>query len=434
MTSNSLKASTTVRFLSPDSLVFLLAAGLGSAAIFGLKPLGVSQLVVTGSVCAMVVGYGLLLVSASRFRLRLDQAGDNCYYLGLIFTLLSMVRALWEVGAAASVSNGQGVRVAEAIIGDFGIALASTLVGIVMRLLLQQMRIDPADVEQEMRLELADAATRMRANLGTMLGDFSRFHRELTQQHGDYATQLREHYKGMADAAADQISVSAERAAENLEATARTIGESVLVFAKTAEALTAILGESTTRLKEMEAPRLKLGSAFSTFGDRIDQISARLQENEESLSTTLATIAEAGGHFKAAMHEITRATEALQASTERGAMRVERVEDALRSATMGISETTSRYQAVVGELKDSTARVSEQGLLLIADIQTQIERTGAKAEQARSEIQRHVEDVSRSASESSLAAHEAQASAQEVLHGLRAVVSEIDGQIKRTPA
>ena len=161
-----------------DVLVFACAFVMGTAMYLLLHvAFKAPQLVVTGAVIFAMLSYAAVVVSAPRLRVRLDQAGDNAYYLGLLFTLVSMAFALYEFGAAIS---GASDRVSarsgtQQIIANFGIALASTITGIFLRIFLQQMRVDPSEVESMTRIELAEAAKRIRATLDTVTIDLASF-------------------------------------------------------------------------------------------------------------------------------------------------------------------------------------------------------------------------------------------------------------------
>src|SRR6266481_4536390 len=78
-----------------DVAVFALAFVLGVISYIGLRAwLGKSaQIPVTSTLVALMILYVAAVVWAPRLRVRMDQAGDNSYYLGLLFTLSSMAFA-----------------------------------------------------------------------------------------------------------------------------------------------------------------------------------------------------------------------------------------------------------------------------------------------------------------------------------------------------
>ena len=64
-------------------------------------------------------------------------SGDNLYYMGFLFTLTSLAVSLYQFSTVGS---------AEQIVQNFGIAIASTIAGITLRIMFNQMRRDPVEV------------------------------------------------------------------------------------------------------------------------------------------------------------------------------------------------------------------------------------------------------------------------------------------------
>ena len=64
---------------------------------------------------------------------------------------------------------------------NFGIAIASTIAGITLRILFNQMRRDPVEVEATARMELAEASRRVKRELESAIMEFGYF-RRMTQQ------------------------------------------------------------------------------------------------------------------------------------------------------------------------------------------------------------------------------------------------------------
>ena len=73
----------------------------GLAAYFGLRHRSGphAQRAVTVTLVALMGSYALAVVLLPLLHIRLDQAGDNAYYLGLLFTLASMAFALSQISA-----------------------------------------------------------------------------------------------------------------------------------------------------------------------------------------------------------------------------------------------------------------------------------------------------------------------------------------------
>src|SRR5262245_5827177 len=117
-----------------DVYAFFTAFVVGLASYFLLHLTVRSQALETLAIVVCLFAYAIGVSRVPRLRVRLDQAGDNAYYLGLLFTLTSMAFALYEFrGASLSDAGVSGRAGAEQIISNFGIALASTICGIFLR-------------------------------------------------------------------------------------------------------------------------------------------------------------------------------------------------------------------------------------------------------------------------------------------------------------
>ena len=87
------KASTLIP-QAADKAVLFLSFLAGVVGIVGMKFQGFAQWQVTSWPVAVLFFYAVMVIILKRFRLREDQVGDNCYYLGLLFTLTSLSLAL----------------------------------------------------------------------------------------------------------------------------------------------------------------------------------------------------------------------------------------------------------------------------------------------------------------------------------------------------
>src|SRR5580692_11982741 len=168
-----------------SAAVFMLFVAAGSAYIILSKLGGVPQIYVTFVPVVIMFGYALLIWLARGLRLRDDQAGDNLYYMGFLFTLTSLGVSLYQFNAA---------RAAEEIVQNFGIAIGSTITGIALRVIFNQMRQDPVEVERIMRLELADAARRVRRELDSTVLEFGHYRRSAQQAAADSFQHVTEKF------------------------------------------------------------------------------------------------------------------------------------------------------------------------------------------------------------------------------------------------
>jgi hypothetical protein len=236
--------------LSPffGALLFLAFVLVGAAYIVWAKLAGVPAVQVTGIPLVLMVLYALALGFARYFRLRDDQAGDNLYYLGFLYTLTSLGVSLWQF----SVNEG-----AEGIVTNFGIAIASTILGVALRVVFNQMRQDPVEVELTARLELADAARRVKDELNTTTLEFAGFRRVMQQMSEEALAEKRTHMERVINLLAEPLK-TIDRLATTLTGKLEDTGNKLITeeekLASTAKGVTSSLEEIERRLKAMQMP------------------------------------------------------------------------------------------------------------------------------------------------------------------------------------
>src|SRR5450631_2494518 len=214
---NGVTASETRPALPPGMISGLLFFGVvitGSGYIILSKLNDFGALAVTSVPVLIMIGYAVLL-GARLFRLRDDQAGDNLYYMGFLFTLTSLAVSLYQFSAAGS---------AEQIVQNFGIAIASTIAGITLRILFNQMRRDPVEVEATARMELAEASRRVKRELDSTVLEFSYFRRMAQQSIADALDEVKETLGDTSDKLADEIKRFAATAGKPLEDASKRSG------------------------------------------------------------------------------------------------------------------------------------------------------------------------------------------------------------------
>lgn len=157
----------------PDQSLFFALFVIGAAAIWILKVSGFSQFVATAVPVGLMLLYALAAWVTKRYRLREDRVGDNIYYLGFLYTLVSLAYALYTYQPDGSAAAD--------IITNFGIAIFTTIIGLAGRVFFSQMREDPVEYEREARYSLAEATNAMRAQLGDISSEAAIFKRKLAQ-------------------------------------------------------------------------------------------------------------------------------------------------------------------------------------------------------------------------------------------------------------
>jgi len=207
----------------------------------------------------IIVGYALLLGLGRLFRLRDDQSGDNLYYMGFLFTLTSLGVSLYQYSSKGS---------AEQIVQNFGIAIASTIAGIALRIFFNQMRRDPVEVEHFARLELADASRKVKRELESTVLEFGYFRRATQQSIEDSLEEVREILKEAKNNFVGQLGQFAQDSSKPLEEASRksstAIDEINTHISKSLKDISHKLSGGSEQLSESTAAAVKsLGAVVS---------------------------------------------------------------------------------------------------------------------------------------------------------------------------
>ena len=218
-------------------LAFFIAAALGMTFIVLAKLSTLSQLEVTAVPIGILLAYAVVLFRWRRLTLRDDQAGDNLYYLGFLYTLTSIAVSLYQFSLAEDAQ--------EHIITNFGIAIATTIVGLALRVMFNQMRQDPAEVERVARAELAEAARRLRREIDSVVMELNVFQRT-TQQ------SLTDNQRSLQDGVAATLKASYASFGESVS----ELAERVSSLSKSVTVMNAGLDEFEDRLETLKTPEL----------------------------------------------------------------------------------------------------------------------------------------------------------------------------------
>lgn len=176
------------------------AAALGAAFVVGAAGIVFLRIVIedtrlsagTAAALAVAVVIGLGLYYVHNHIDDREQEGDNLYYLGLLFTLVSLMYALVALFLVYDIDDDLTERTYE-LLGNFGIALSSTVAGILARIAVQNYQIgdrqlDPAEIDRERSAEgigegigIGAAARKLRRQLMTATQTF-RIYNDVTER------------------------------------------------------------------------------------------------------------------------------------------------------------------------------------------------------------------------------------------------------------
>lgn len=261
-----------------NGLLFFAVVVVGSGYIIFSKLHDFGALAVTTTPVLIMIAYAGLL-GARLFRLRDDQSGDNLYYMGFLFTLTSLAVSLYQFSAAGS---------AEQIVQNFGIAIASTIAGITLRIMFNQMRRDPIETEATSRLELAEASRRVKRELESSILEFGYFRRMTQQSMADAMDEMRESIGKAHQQFAAQLEKIAAGASLPFDESSRISGATL-----------ASLNKRTVEVLEVSRQLVQEGEDLArntaSIVQSIDGLFARLtahRTSEEAIGTQLVPMIE----------------------------------------------------------------------------------------------------------------------------------------------
>ena len=266
VTTNTQNTRSSSRRYSPsfspsaiNALVFLSFAVGGTAILAVIK-----QLIPTGTSTAgtlfwlslftpLVILLGYLACSwyFDALKTRKDQIGDNLYYLGFIFTLGSLAVSLLDLDQA------------DKILANFGLAIWSTLWGIVLRTAVNQLRFDPNEIEEASRQELSEASRRVSETLKQSIEEFSTFQTITQQKQREGYEELQKNINEISDTIMDSLKGSAEPIKQMIGVSERATSE----MSKQINKFATNTEKFSDRQEKLLEATLKIADAMEKFSE-----------------------------------------------------------------------------------------------------------------------------------------------------------------------
>ena len=426
-----------------NALWFFVALLGGGTAVWWTKS------AITNAWFAAMVAAGVVLALMIYYLLNDEDApeeeGDNVYYLGLLFTLSSLMFTLVELFGADTdvVRNAENIRV---LLENFGIALTSTVVGIAGRVALQNWQragsaestegtavpppgASPQDIEGFNRYLLG----RIARDLTQGANALARFHRIVRSHASDSEDYLRDHSEMLKRESAefkDTLQRNTDMFAQELksqaESTLKAVGGSLGAAAQQAEAL-------LERLRSAHDGYVaEIRETTRSFHDEIQSASSQnldaLQRNfdaaaSQSLSLTrnLSTVNE----------RISKAFDNL----ESGLAHASDASVALGNTTNQAAKSTRVLEAEVEKLRAALAplHAGAKAMTGILDAMGELDeriRAGRDTEQTAAAV-RQIGETLRTITAEAAAATEHAARATELLDVLTRSIQKTEGETRR---
>jgi methyl-accepting chemotaxis protein len=260
--------SSTGRF--GDTVIFLFFAAIGILCELVAHAYTKDTLFIIAGPVVTLLLYVATALLYRRFRLRFDQLGDNCYYLGFLFTLTALSIALYDF-------KGLQVEIST-IVSNFGVALASTILGVLLRVVFAQMREDPIEVEEQSRYELAQASRELKEELYASVQDMKSFRGLLQQSIAESFDEVNEKSKESILRAAQELSEAARNINREIAARNEQIGERFDRFNDLTQRSVSSLEALVESMERVRPPNELIHEAFEKTVRSMERMSEESQK------------------------------------------------------------------------------------------------------------------------------------------------------------
>ena len=339
-----------------DHWLFVIVFVIGSGGIIVLKERGYEQWMVTSFPVAMMFVYALYVTTTRRYLLREDQAGDNLYYLGFLYTLVSLAYSLFFFAGEEEST--------QKIIGNFGVALATTIVGLALRVLFNQMREDPVEIEREARLDLGEAVSRLKAELDTSVIELNSFRRATAQSLAEGMAEISDKSNTILESHSARLTDLVEQVTEKLDKGFSTLKENQKELNAASRRTVNAVDRLAQRVEEISVPsdliERKVAPALEALAEGARKISAHSQaqtENTEKLTALIESAVESSRLLDQRLAALVKDSEdqrqglASEIEGLRGALGSLR--GAVQDSLEGWKDGAGQQQAILTKLTDS---------------------------------------------------------------------------------
>ncbi len=342
---------------------FEWAFALGFAVILATKLVAREQPILGGLV-ASGIGVAIMVIHLARQRRERPEdeharLGDEIYYLGLLYTLTSLCAALVSLflldGNHLSLLDGgersPGERTLEErineMVGSFGIALLTTMAGIVMRIPLQRRATDGRATV----IRIPHSARDSREGTVEIEGvtvDLARYAYELRRQL-QASTNAFKSYASQATQQAETTDAIYMRVAENAEKTRQRME------AQLQASIDALKSYADQAIRQARTTHAHMDEMMQAFHDGLTEKAKAGLEGLDAIYRGVAENAEkTGQRMEAQQAEIRSAMEHLEAH-------VKSLDESIERIRAGSGETADNLGAIGVQAKESSRALAESG-------------------------------------------------------------------------
>ncbi|MFT4013649.1 MAG: hypothetical protein QM682_09645 [Paracoccus sp. (in: a-proteobacteria)] len=276
-----------------DRVVLLFAFAAGVAGGLILKFQEINPLWSASYAALVLCIYAGLTYFTTQLRLDPEAIGDNCYYLGFLFTLTSLAVTLYFVVQAGDQDRAQLIP---EVISGFGVALSSTIMGVFLRVLMMQFRADLVARERETRLELDMAARDLRDEMARSLRQIKAFSTESLQHAAEREAAMQRMTQQMAESIQARLGETTAAMQSEMRETTRAQAEAAIEALRHAiseasrgavQSMQGAEARAEADANAAHAARLRATERMTRGALAVEAACARLAEQADALSAAL---------------------------------------------------------------------------------------------------------------------------------------------------
>ena len=334
-----------------DKAALVVAFLFGSAGSWGIKYLGLSPFLAAGWTVAAMLFYVVAVSFLGRLQIEPEAIGDNCYYLGFLLTLSSLSATLYQLAR-----SDEQAELMRSIISGFGIALISTILGILLRVIFIQLRPDIVSRDRETRIELQQAARELRLELATSVATIKQFSIEATQLASEQGARISQATESVFDLQRGRLQTDAESFSNMLRGTLERAGtQSVRTIANTVA--TAASGTEDSIRESLERISHAVDDFAAAQAMRVSAREAEVTRAAEIGHAALRRAAEVADEIEAAGARLSEVIGGVGAVLEQSANGIEasivRIRDAEAAAEAGRRSAVASAQVAENAAREA---------------------------------------------------------------------------------
>lgn len=353
-----------------------------------------SVLLAAGWAIAVMLVYAAVTWLRFPDLVRTEDFADSFYYLGFLLTLVALIGVLIHLGDLT------GDNLLEGVLRHFGIALATTVVGLLGRVLIVMFGRAPADFEEAARTKAEQAYDSLTRSLDRMAAEAESFGSGL-------ATRL-DTALGPIEPAVQRMVSSADRAAAGLE----PLHEALTSFTRSLDAARTAVGDAATSLggrldevgeqsagqvaaivTELRALLTPIGQAVRVLEQDIGATRGRLDQStarfEQRLAATASAMTDVVASLGTLTDQIARLTDDSGQSLRGLRADAERLHAQITLVAGGLAGLASAIDDQQASVRDNVARWDETVSALVAvhgRLIEQVEASNGAAAAVRAEV------------------------------------------------